>query len=135
MSKTDGFGGRGNAVREVLQRVSAPALEEAYDGVANLICPGCGDSADTWLHQKSVRLIWRREDGVGEVVTSSLDEPAPKQARWGSGCPGRRQSMDIVFWCELCDKTYTLRIMQHKGQTQLQWVDGALEGGSTEDWL
>lgn len=37
--------------------------------------------------------------------------------------PGRRDSMDIAFWCEFCKTIPILTISQHKGRTFVEWTE------------
>lgn len=85
-----------------------------------LCCPVCGES---YLHQRSVAVGFReKEDGRGMMTVvsdqgTSLVRPVP-------GLPGRRDCLEIAFECENCgsDKRHYLQVMQHKGQTLIEWV-------------
>lgn len=93
----------------------AAAVDLADDGF--LVAP-CGSD---YLHQTDVRVVWVK-DGIrdGVVVETSMyitvQRPSIQEDRFG-----RRQSMEIDFWCEQCAKTHTLIIHQHKGNTIFLW--------------
>jgi len=89
-----------------------------------LLCPKCRGFN---LHQSVVTSRMRRvEDGPAVSITHKQDGSATFEP--DTGAPGRRDSLDIKFWCEHCDRDdeegaqYTLRIEQHKGTTFLSWV-------------
>ena len=97
-----------------------------------LKCPGCNDD---WLHHESVVVQNRAsEDKDGKFITVDGLEISSRSAV-NKEFPGRRDSVEIEFWCEQChgyDETddistlnlpgrFVLTIMQHKGQTMLSW--------------
>lgn len=93
---------------------------------AMLKCPSCGG---TNLHQGHVKVYSRdAEDGPGTVVT--VDGLIAHTARVSArDIPGRRESLQISFFCEECDGdpsrwdkwSMVLEIRQHKGATYLSW--------------
>lgn len=98
-----------------------------------LNCPHCGSEN---MHHTVVRVLNRGEDCPGRVT---LVSPTEEQARVGQlppACiPGRRDCLEIDFYCELCPSESTLQIRQHKGDTMLMWVTGKdrLNGQPWED--
>ena len=110
-----------------------PAPEFDLDSFTSLSagalkCYECGESYG--LHQGEVRVMSRREDEKGILTTvgaspemdSSEPLPPVKVDPNPSGYVGRRQHLEIDFWCEHCGPTKTLRIAQHKGTTYVSWV-------------
>lgn len=111
-----------------------------------LVCPRCGEG---YLHQGPVRVYSRREDCDGTLTTVECEAKVSVAPFPGGRMPGRRQSLEIDFYCEICgDNCYdtdqpgpsdcscgcgecqcgnaryslTLRVMQHKGCTLVSWV-------------
>jgi len=75
-----------------------------------------------FLHQCKVKTQWRtKEDGGGVQHTSQVKGFSTLVAE-PKEIPGRRDAMFIDFYCEDCFDIHQLRIMQHKGQTQMEWV-------------
>ena len=91
-------------------------------------CPNCGS---TTLHQETVQIYFRQEDaeqGIavtvngwahhnptsgGDVVgfnTDQKENPSP-----------RRDGVAIQFWCEACPAKPVLHVVQHKGDTIIEW--------------
>ncbi len=89
-----------------------------------LRCPLCGGIL---LHQVGAETRWRdAEDGDGLVTNTSTGCSSVVRGR-DSQMPGRRDSIDINFYCEEChgmpgDGGVTMRIQQHKGETWMFWV-------------
>jgi len=83
----------------------------------------CGSE---YLHQCKVTTIWRtKECGAGVQHTSQVKGFSNLIVE-AKEIPGRRDVMHIDFYCEDCMTTHKLRIMQHKGQPQMEWVEGSL---------
>ena len=85
-----------------------------------LLCPDCGNN---YTHHSSVNVIMRdSEDGPGTSAISSIKGVAVSRVE-SSQIPGRRDVIEIQLWCEQCgsDDPKTLRIMQHKGNTEITW--------------
>ena len=84
-----------------------------------LLCPHCGG---TYLHHGKVSIYEREEDqdnglhvSVERGGTLSVDQDL-------SGNPSlRRHGLTIQFWCEICKANPELTIVQHKGQTFVQF--------------
>jgi len=92
------------------------------DNCGHLNCPECGGNN---IHHKGVSVYLRdREDGPGVlhlVPEHSVDKVDSFQIK-SHQIPGRRNSLLINFWCETCPEISTLQIIQHKGNTQLNWI-------------
>jgi len=85
---------------------------------AILMCPACEHN---YLHHTDITVFSRpHEDGA---VTASVIRPDGSvwPNRGGMNPSSRRDALAIRFWCEGCDDHVELTIVQHKGQTCLQW--------------
>jgi len=81
-----------------------------------------GPCGSEYLHQKVVKAKWReKEDGPG-VEHTTCDRGMSNMMVSKEDIPGRRDSMDVFFYCEECDKDHVLRLTQHKGMTLKEWV-------------
>lgn len=91
-------------------------------------CPNCGSPT---LHQETVEVFFRQEDaddGIavavqGKAVWShdpDLIPVAVSTSQAGNPSP-RRDGVAIRFWCEACPATPVLNIIQHKGDTMVEW--------------
>jgi len=101
----------------------APLFVEENGGnhFSELRCPVCGQSEG--LHQGAVVVRNRSEDQPCNVVRVGRRGKVKKERVDDSRLPGRRDTLDIDFWCECCGKLpCALRIYQHKGTTFLSWV-------------
>lgn len=109
-----------------------PALRDdesrTQDGTAAVLrCPLCGDD---YLHQSTVVIHSRvREDSSGVWVwVKNGESTASPLAADSHAFAGRRDDLVIDFMCEHCSETpdgprpLQLRIMQHKGQTFIEWL-------------
>lgn len=87
-----------------------------------LRCPGCQDQYSC-LHQ-SVTRLWERdaEDADGTVIEVRGSRDFSIWHAPSVLIPGRRNSLEIEFWCEMCERKPVLRIGQHKGSTYIEWV-------------
>lgn len=81
-----------------------------------LCCPGCGGN---YLHHGAVAIYERDgEDGPTTVVTSDLGSLADVIRPNPSS---RRDAVGILMECEMCGPVGELCIVQHKGQTFVEW--------------
>ena len=80
-----------------------------------LRCPKCGDD---YLHHGTVVIYGRAEDQPTTVAVSDISDPTII----GRENPSpRRDAVGIVMDCEGCGPVGELCILQHKGQTFLEW--------------
>lgn len=85
-----------------------------------LMCPVCGCEN---LHHRKVEYCSRNEDepdGMRVVI-----EPSCVKSTHGvlSGNPSsRRGAICIGFYCEMCNDTHVMNIIQHKGITFITWA-------------
>lgn len=89
-----------------------------------ICCPECGGLT---LHQCTVTVYERDgEDGPGTKVEVLSSKAVNVTRLERADLPGRRQSLDIEFRCEICNfdagASFILRIAQHKGETQVAWL-------------
>ena len=92
-----------------------------------LACPVCRESL--YLHHSATRVLNRiqGEDSDGVRISAPGGFEFSLKLVPFAEIPGRRDSVEIDFWCETCSRwdakrtVGTLRIMQHKGATQLTW--------------
>ncbi len=102
---------------------------ENYGLGETLLCPCCGG---TYLHHDTVFVFNRREDA--EMVNKTTVEGTRVvtevvEDRTSGNPSGRRTGLSVDFWCELCGvdkdgeptKNMRLHILQHKGNTFMQW--------------
>lgn len=101
--------------------VSIDFIKPNYGDELILKCPVC---KELYLHHHNIYIINRRnEDMDGELVFVDTNNNIIKQEIKAKDIVGRRDAMYISFYCEYCDKSYSLEIHQHKGNTCLSWVD------------
>lgn len=83
-----------------------------------LQCPSCKGE---YLHQVEVVAYWGGEDkGTGLKMVSSPERCFIGTSMEGNPSP-RRQGLTIRFDCESCSAELLLSVVQHKGQTLIQW--------------
>ena len=92
-----------------------------------LNCPNCNGET---LHQESVNVYFRDEDSdVGVVAEVDRDTVSVNtKGDCVKGNPSaRRDGVVINFRCECCDVIPRLAIIQHKGTTYFEWMNGKHE--------
>lgn len=90
-----------------------------FDDNINLNCPECDQSN---LHQERVEVMFReKEDGNGFCSTSTRDSIDTKL--YVGGIKGRRDIINIYFYCEHCNIKKYIEIKQHKGTTEFTWCE------------
>ncbi len=110
------------------QYVSAKIDQEGIPDT--LCCPHCGGN---YLHQSTVLVYNRREDedkvtrtiiNQGAISSTTIDNDT-------SGNPSRRRhALTVFFECEFCQHAdLQLHILQHKGNTFVQWSDPDADPG------
>lgn len=89
-----------------------------YSANGWLACPNCGYDN---LYHMAVEIFERDEDeprGIHVVVQGPrvlVDREIKKNPS------RRRQGLLVSFFCEQCSATPTLALIQHKGNTYLEW--------------
>ncbi len=80
-----------------------------------LFCPSCGGN---YLHHNHIDTYFRHKEdsAVGLAVTSESQFTTVENGQIGNPSP-RRDGIRIKFWCENCDATPSMVIVQHKGST------------------
>jgi hypothetical protein len=99
-----------------------------------LQCPECeGEN----LHHFETRVVERfSEDNAGTIATF-IEHNVTLRTLEAKDIPGRRDCIEIDFYCENCTdfpeidgdqpgRTFTLRILQHKGETRINWAQDAV---------
>lgn len=90
----------------------------------DLTCPFC---SGTYLHQSAVEIYFRKEDhetGIKAVILGGQYEHAHSISNNMQGNPSaRRDGITIKFTCEGCENEPELTIVQHKGQTHINWKE------------
>ena len=92
-------------------------------------CPVCGSHT---LHQDTVEVFFRKEDaksGIAVLVQGKathdddvdLVPVSVSTDQTGNPSP-RRDGVAIQFWCEACPATPVLHVLQHKGDTIIEWA-------------
>ena len=111
----------------------------------SLRCPFCGSPT---LHHETVDVYFRQEDAdhgiavtvqgaavgamtkASEQVTGGMRDPDLIPVAVGTdqqqNPSPRRDGVAIRFWCEACPATPVLNVIQHKGDTIIEW--GAVHG-------
>ncbi len=85
----------------------------------NTLC--CSHCSDTHLHQFRVETFERNEDSDDGIHTTIESMKTVVDNNLSGNPSTRRQGLKIMFRCEQCNETSTLRIYQHKGQTFFEW--------------
>jgi len=87
-----------------------------------LSCPFCDSS---YLHHQQVTHYDRLEDNPDTTVTIVRAGLHVAHMMWPSETvrnpSSRRDGLVVQFWCEGCDNEPELYLLQHKGQTFLEW--------------
>ena len=96
-----------------------PKFLDENCGPLTLVCPNCEQQ---FLHQVSAGVWFREEDDThtgGHWITQGsvrAADPTDNPSR-------RRSGLSIRFECERCEAKPCLNIVQHKGETFVQWAD------------
>ena len=92
-----------------------------YGNEQTLTCPECSEG---YLHHDTITVYSRSEDEtatfvseIGHKTTVAQILPSSKT----NNPSARRSGLSIGFWCETCDFRGTLKIAQHKGNTNVWW--------------
>ena len=83
-----------------------------------LRCPVCGGE---YLHQGNTEIFNRSHEDSTEGLHVTVDGQKLQIDHNQSGNPSlRRDGIRIDLWCEFCDSSSSLTIVQHKGNTLLE---------------
>ena len=83
-----------------------------------LRCPVCGGE---YLHQDNTEIFNRSHEDSTEGLHVTVDGQKLQTDHSQTGNPSlRRDGMRIDLWCELCNSSSSLTIVQHKGNTLLE---------------
>ena len=96
-------------------------MSEVKIEAGRLVCPKC---AETYLHHGKTRIFTRLvEDGThGCLVESDGFNTTVATNAPMDDCPSRRRDgMTIAMYCEMCADIGNLVILQHKGETFMEW--------------
>ena len=94
-------------------------FDEASFGLIQ--CPEC---RGTFLHHKTVTVYWRAGEDADHGLRLQSDQQSVQTTTDMTGNPSaRRDGIEVEFWCESCHARPRLTIAQHKGATQVQWVN------------
>lgn len=98
-------------------------LKISKDGNQELLCPDCGNN---YMHHLEIHVTTRDgEDQGGTIATIAQDGSTSLRRVGATQIPGRRDSLQISFWCEACGEDAPqkiLQILQHKGNTEIGWL-------------
>lgn len=95
-----------------------PEFEQYIEGAgALLLCPSCGGN---YLHHEKVEIFERIEDADDGIHISVSDGTATVDKNLIDNPSSRRHGLIIHFTCEHCPATPIMTIIQHKGNT---WID------------
>ena len=85
-----------------------------------LLCGGCGNN---FVHHKAIAIYTRHEDETKYLKTVVADHKAISYLveRDASNPSSRRDGITIEFECENCSSKPRLMLVQHKGQTFVEW--------------
>lgn len=105
-------------------RPPAEARPASLSELGVLRCPACGEG---YLHHRRVTVYSRAEDAetVRVITTDGRTTMQGTSPSAESDNPSaRRGAVCIEFFCETCvsDDLLQLAIIQHKGNTYLEWV-------------
>ena len=86
-----------------------------------LVCPVCSSE---YLHHDAVAIFNREgEDATDGLHVEVWGQALAADRNADEGNPsGRRDGVTITFWCEGCEATLQLEVVQIKGRTALSWV-------------
>lgn len=95
-----------------------PEFETGHGNRGALMCPYCGMSN---LHHSEIEIFEReQEDSENGLYLYVTGTEVRKNNSMRENPSSRRDALQVRFWCEGCAAEPTLRIVQHKGTT---WVD------------
>jgi hypothetical protein len=86
-----------------------------------LCCPKC---SEPFLHQEKVDVCFRDGEDMDGTLVSTSTKKTEISRLTDKEIEGRRDVVYIEFFCEICQNEnmpYTLKILQHKGNTFIEW--------------
>jgi len=85
---------------------------------AELACPSCGFN---YLHHDKVEVFECEEDAAQGIHVTIADAKATFDTSLEGNPSARRHGLKIYFWCEGCKAKPVLSIIQHKGNTYVDF--------------
>jgi hypothetical protein len=85
---------------------------------ATLLCPECGFDH---LHHDGVEVFERKEDQEQGLHVTVQDGKATIDQSLTGNPSSRRHGLLVKFWCEGCSIRLVLSVVQHKGQTHVEF--------------
>ena len=96
-----------------------PKFGEYHEGFgAELQCPSCGFN---YLHHDRVEVFECGEDATHGVHVTVSDGKATFDTSLEGNPSRRRHGLKVHFWCEGCKAKPVLSIIQHKGNTYVDF--------------
>lgn len=108
-------------LRGELIRPKGVSFSDTTYGETLLLCPHCNGD---YLHQVTTNVFERAEDADDGLHVAITGERAVITRDLVGNPSGRRHGLTIKFYCEECGKHPSLAILQHKGQTFVEWDGG-----------
>ena len=93
------------------------SYNQGYGSV--VICPSCGG---TYIHHDRIEVFDRSEDSNTGLHVTVAAGKATTDTSQNENPSLRRDGISIHFWCENCDAKPVLNIVQHKGQTMIDFL-------------
>ncbi|MEA3437936.1 MAG: hypothetical protein U9R43_15845 [Thermodesulfobacteriota bacterium] len=92
---------------------------ESYEGFgAELKCPSCGFN---YLYHDRIEVFDRTEDAETGLHVDVSDEKVSVDNNLNGNPSGRRHGLKIYFRCEGCSEKPVMSILQHKGNTYINF--------------
>jgi len=85
---------------------------------AELKCPSCGSN---YLHHEKVEVFERGEDSENGLHVTVTEGSVHTDSNLADNPSARRHGLNIHFWCEGCKAKPVLSILQHKGNTAVDF--------------
>ena len=83
-----------------------------------MTCPSCGFN---YLHHEQVEVFPRPKEDAERYVGFEVSRQGLRTIPPDTNPSSRRDGLRIRFSCEGCDLLPSLTIVQHKGQTFMEW--------------
>jgi hypothetical protein len=96
-----------------------PCFESYVDGLgAELKCPSCGFN---YLHHDRVEIFECGEDAEEGIHVDVTEGKVLIDKKLLGNPSSRRHGLKVHFWCEGCSAKPIMRILQHKGNTYINF--------------